>query len=185
MNPKVFFDFIRGNFGDLTQPQVDGYNALLAEYGTSGWQDHRWFAYLLATAWHETDFTMQPVKEAFWEPEVWRERHLRYFPWYGRGFVQLTWSTNYARADHELNLAGTLVHTPDLALNLDVAARIIFRGMEAGWFTGKTLGDFIHGDTCDYVNSRRIINGTDKANAIAAYAAKFDKCISAAEMVPA
>lgn len=184
MNLKTFFDFIRSQFGPLNQTQVDGYNALLAEYGASGWIDSRWFAYLLATAWHETDFTMQPVREAFWENEAWRERHLRYYPWYGRGFVQLTWATNYERADHELELNDTLIHDPDKALDLDIAARIIFRGMAEGWFTGRKLSDYINNNTCDYVDSRRIINGLDRAAAIAAYAQKFEKCIKAAEMVP-
>jgi hypothetical protein len=181
VNAQAFFNAIRSTFGPLSQTQVDGYNALLAGYADSQWQDPRWFAYLLATAWHETDFTMQPVKEAFWETEDWRHRNLRYYPWYGRGFVQLTWATNYERADHELNLIGALTRDPDLALNLSIATKVIFRGMAEGWFTGKKLGDYIFGDTCDYVGSRRIVNGLDKAAAIAVYATKFEKCVKALE----
>ena len=159
--------------------EVGDYKALLAEYVASKWTDPRWFAYLIATVWHETDFTMEPVREAFWLSELWREQHLRYYPWYGRGFCQLTWRANYARADSELGLNGTLLASPDLALDPDVAAKVIFKGMEEGWFTGHKLKDYIAGGTCDYVNARRIINGLDKASTIAAYAASFEKSLNA------
>lgn len=179
MNDKAFFDAVRTFFPTALdqQSQVDGFNALLAEYVASGWTDPRWFAYLLATAWHETDFTMQPVREAFWLSELWREQHLRYWPWYGRGFCQLTWRSNYAKADFELRFSGALLASPDKALELSIAAKVIFRGMDEGWFTGVRLRDHINVTTCDYVPSRRIINGLDKAAAIAAYAVSFAKCL--------
>ena len=57
---KPFFDHIRETLGPLSQSQVDGINALLA--ATDGMStDHR--AYVLATAWHETARTMQPITE--------------------------------------------------------------------------------------------------------------------------
>ena len=178
MNQKSVFDTVRAAFGPLSPQQVDGFNVLFSEYVASTWTDSRWFAYLLATAWHETGFTMEPVREAFWMSELWREQHLRYWPWYGRGFCQLTWKANYAKADSELGLNGALLATPDLALKSDVAAKVIFKGMDEGWFTGRRLKDYIAGGTCDYVNARRIINGLDKASAIAAYAASFEKSLN-------
>jgi hypothetical protein len=45
--------------------------------------------------------------------------------------------------------------------------------MKLGTFTGKTLDDYIAGSARDFRNARRIINGTDKAAAIAAYADTF------------
>lgn len=49
-------------------------------------------------------------------------------------------------------------------------------GMEAGRFTGKKLSDYLPGD---YVNARRIINGTDKAEQIAGYARQFEAALKA------
>lgn len=181
MDAKAFFDQVRAAFpGALhDQSHVDGFNAVLA--AVAAWPDIRWQAYAIATAWHETDFTMQPVREAFWETEDWRRKHLRYYPWYGRGFVQLTHLANYARADRELGLVGALVRDLDKALDPDLAGQIMVRGMTDGWSTTKKLSDYIHGTTCDYRQCRRIINGLDKAAAIAAYADKFEACLRAAQ----
>ena len=63
-----------------------------------------------------------------------------------------------------------LVHSPDLVLDPANAYRIMSYGMRQGAFTGVGLNRFIHGDTCDYVNARKIINGTDHAEMIAGYA---------------
>jgi hypothetical protein len=59
---KIFFDTVRENLagGKLTPGQVGGLDALLA--ATQG-LDVKHRAYLLATAWHETAFTMQPIVE--------------------------------------------------------------------------------------------------------------------------
>jgi peptidoglycan hydrolase-like protein with peptidoglycan-binding domain len=51
-------------------------------------------AYVLATTQWETNQTFKPVREAYWLSENWRKTHLRYHPFYGRGFVQLTWKNN-------------------------------------------------------------------------------------------
>src|SRR6185369_13816038 len=97
-------------------------------------------AYVLATAFWETAHTMRPVVEAYWLSEDWRRRNLRYYPWYGRGFVQLTWEKNYAHAERE---TGEPVHQdPARALDPVVAAKIAVTGMREGWFTGRALGDF-------------------------------------------
>src|SRR6476659_7530550 len=102
---------------------------------------------MLATIFLKTARTMQPIRE-------FGETHARYAPWYGRGFVQLTWKANYSRADRELGLGGSLIADPGRALEPKIAIAILFLGMSEGWFTGKKLGDTIHGTTCDYVNAR-------------------------------
>jgi hypothetical protein len=53
-------------------------------------------AYVLATTEWETDHTFKPVREAFWKDEAWRQVNLRYYPYYGRGYMQLTWEDNIA-----------------------------------------------------------------------------------------
>lgn len=40
-------------------------------------------AYLLATAEWETNYTFEPVKEAYWLSEAWRMGNLRYAPFFG------------------------------------------------------------------------------------------------------
>ena len=67
---------------------------ILNECRKEGLSD-RHTAYVLATAYHETAHTMKPVREAFWLSEGWRRDNLRYYPWYGRGYAQLTWRRNY------------------------------------------------------------------------------------------
>lgn len=148
--------------------------------------DVRHAAYMLATAWHETAKTLRPIAEygkgrgrKYGQPG----RHGGQVA-YGRGFVQLTWDTNYAKADDKLNLRGALVRNYDLAMDPEIAYRIMSIGMHEGWFTGKKLRDYIHGERRDYLNARRIINGTDKAALIAGYAGDFEKALRAATIQP-
>jgi putative chitinase len=131
-------------------------------------------AYVLATGQWETAHTMEPVKEAYWLSEEWRKNNLRYYPWYGRGFVQLTWEENYKRAQKELGLGTQLTDDPDKALDPVIAAQVIVRGMTEGWFTGKKLSDYITLQKSDFVNARCIVNGTDKASDISALAQGYD-----------
>lgn len=182
----AFFNAIRPMFGTLSQSQVNGIETLLA--ATSGLEITQ-RAYLLATAYHETARTMQPVRETLArtsEEAVRRlDRHFRnrrsnryWTPdaegksWHGRGYVQLTHRANYERAGANLDV--DLVSDPDRAMHPDVAARILVRGCLEGWFTGKRLADYLPGD---YVNARRVVNGLDKANAIAGYARQFEAAL--------
>jgi hypothetical protein len=179
-----FFDSIRHYLagGSLTQAQVDGCSVLLAWYDTENpplpdrhHLDDRTFAYCLATAWHETAFTMQPVIEYGGEEYL---KSKPYYPWYGRGYVQLTWEDNYRKQDDKLGLGGTLMQNPDLALDPAIATKVLLLGMADGDFTGKRLGTYFTDDLTDWYNARRIVNGTDKASEIAAYAEKFCNAIT-------
>jgi hypothetical protein len=179
-----FYQSVHASFGALDQPQVDGFNTLLQAFGVARWP-LSWAAYGLATAWHETNKTLQPVREAYWLSEEWRKANLRYYPHYGRGYVQLTWPKNYARADEELDLGGKLVADPDLALKPDVAAKVAVRGMEGGWFTGKSLRDYLplsgRAGFDAYTQARRIINALDKAAEIAKVAQQFEAALIAGD----
>lgn len=178
----------RGLLGpSLDQSEVDGLSAILAACGAANWGP-RWTAYALATADRETGGTMQPISEYGGTSYFTRlydvtgrdplraKAHGNTAPgdgprYRGRGYVQLTWKNNYARAGRELGF--DLVAQPDLAKRPDIAAAVMVRGMEEGWFTGKKLADYISGERCDYVNARRIINGTDHAKEIAAEAEQY------------
>lgn len=179
---EAFFASVRQTFGPLSELQVQGFQTLLQEFGVSRWP-LAFAAYGLGTAWHETNATMQPVREAYWLSEAWRKANLKYFPWYGRGYVQLTWEANYKRADEELALDGTLIANLDLALKPDIAARIIVHGMEGGWFSAKRLADYLplsgRAGFDAYTAARHIINGTDQAEKIAKEALSFEAALIA------
>ena len=51
--------------------------------------------------------------------------------------------------------------------------------MADGDFTGKSLSNYISAGKCDYVEARRIVNGTDRAHKIAGYAAEFEVALRA------
>lgn len=132
-------------------------------------------AYVLATALWETAQTMKPVREAFWLSEDWRKQNLRYYPWYGRGYVQLTWERNYREAGNKIGVA--LTKSPDLAMDPKHAATILVQGMKEGWFTGMRLDNYITLQASDFVEARRVVNGTDKAETIAGIAKDYDEAL--------
>jgi hypothetical protein len=128
-------------------------------------------AYVLATVEWETARTFKPVREAFWLSEEWRKDNLRYFPFYGRGFVQITWEKNYKKYSDILGI--DLVTEPDLAMKENVALFILVHGFKTGVFTGRKIADYISDLQTDYINARRCINGTDHAEDIARLAEKY------------
>ncbi|HEY2454148.1 MAG TPA: peptidoglycan-binding protein [Scandinavium sp.] len=147
-----------------------------------------WLAYILATTYHETAATMQPIEEygkgaghSYGEPDP--ETGQIYD---GRGYVQLTWKDNYQKSQDEVVNFQTmkcdvpLVMQPDLAMTPWIAAQVAIVGMSQGWFTGKSLSDYLTETSTDYVNARRIINGTDKAQTIAAYATETQEALALA-----
>lgn len=129
-------------------------------------------AYILATAYWETARTMKPVVEAYWLSEGWRKRNLRYYPYYGRGYVQLTWKDNYERAGKKLKT--DFIKYPGLLETAEYAAPILVIGMKEGWFTGKKLSDYLRIGYLDYKGARRIVNGTDKDDIIAGIAKDYE-----------
>lgn len=197
----AFFCAIRPLFdGALTQANVDGINSILDAWKTAGTGNRRDLAYILATAYHETAHTMQPVKETgnATNPnpadslvkqrltKAWKAGKMRWVKsdywsggWFGRGFVQLTHKANYETASKKLGV--DLIANPDKAMIPEVAAIILVRGMVEGWFTGKKLADYPN----DFVLSRAIVNGKDRAGDIAAYAYTFLAALEAGEAVAA
>lgn len=128
-------------------------------------------AYVLATVEWETGRTFRPVREAYWLSEDWRKENLRYYPYYGRGFVQITWENNYKKYSAILGI--DLVNHPDSAMKENVALFILVHGFKTGTFTGRKITEYINVLRTDFVNARRCINGTDKANEIAGLADKY------------
>ena len=196
MNRAKFFAAVREPLfdGALSTTQVSGTEAILTEAGRRGTL-RKHLAYMLATTYHETAATMQPIKErggAAYLKKMYdingarpaKARELgntspgdgvRYC---GRGDVQLTGRRNYERAGKKIGV--DLVSNPDLAMVPENAAKIMFDGMAEGWFTDRKLSDYLSDAKSDYVNARRIINGTDDANQIAGYAVRFEAALRAA-----
>lgn len=128
-------------------------------------------AYVLATTQWETAQTFQPVKEAYWLSETWRKTNLRYYPYYGRGYVQLTWKNNYQT--YSGLIGRDMVADPDIALEPAVSLFVLVHGFKTGAFTGRKITDYISEHQTDFVAARRCINGTDKASEIAQIARDF------------
>lgn len=183
--------------GRLSQSQVDGFNMVFGVWEESFMTRTplTQLAVCLATMKWETAGTMQPIREhgdrAYFfkmydkdgsRPKVAAalgntqagdgERYC------GRGDVQLTGRANYRRATkrlRELGLIGAdadLEADPAIAQSPRIAALIMFLGMEEGWFTGKSLDSLVDGEVdgdehADFLASRAIINGTDRAAEIA------------------
>lgn len=177
----LFTDKFKGNGG---AKQIAGLDLLLDEFERRGDFSLEELAYILATTFHETAYTMQPIKE------MGGDRYLKskkYYPWYGRGYVQLTWKTNYVKAGKKLGL--DLITNPDVVMQPNIAVQILFQGMRDGWFTGKSLSSYLDGVDEDdkeqlreFSNARRIINGTDKQVKIGKEALKFYKALKKAEV---
>lgn len=184
---ELDFNVIRNQFGRLNQPQVDGFNAILKainEWGGDA-KNPLYVAYMLATAWHETAHTMKPIEEygkgkgkrygSNIDINGTRYTGLKHL-YYGRGYVQLTWLTNYKNMGKVLDV--DLVNKPELALDHYIASKIMIYGMLHGSFTGKKLSNYLKKGTLEeFKQARRIINGMDKATNIAYQAQAFLQAI--------
>jgi hypothetical protein len=194
--------------GRLRGLQVEGIEAIL-----KGWEErfphgHRQaLAYVLATAFHETAATMQPVRETLAKTDAAavarldaafaagrlssvRTPYWRFDgsgkTWLGRGLVQLTHKRNYQAMS---KLTGVdLVADPARAMQMDVAVAILIEGMRAGSFTGRRLDHYFgaagaagaaKAASPDWTGARRIINGTDRAALVGAHAKLFDEALAA------
>lgn len=158
---------------ELTHKQIEGMEAILTYWENNGFHDGRHLAYILATTFHETARTMQPIEEyGKGKTRPYGKPHpITGKTYYGRGFVQLTWYDNYVKAGKIVN--EDFINYPELACDLKYATEILVEGMTVGLFTGKKLSDYFNDTKEDPINARRIINGTDKAELIAGYYYKF------------
>jgi len=213
MDRAKFFAALRAAklFGrTLPQGAVDGTEHLLAvqeKYLPGMPLDE--LAYDLATAFHETAATMQPIKERGqksyfdkYEPGTKIGKVLGNtqkgdgYRFRGEGHVQNTGRRNAGVATRRLNelfgLGIDLVKKPDLRGDPLISALSLFIGNREGWWTGKALGAFLDGidedddaDLREFIKARAVVNGTDKAEKIGREALVFEAALKLAGYVGA
>ena len=195
---KGGFDIIRKAFGKLSESQVSAFNHIVSAMDADKSTSYPQGAYILATIWHETATTMQPIAEygkgkgriyGTWyrnskdqlytfkdgsKTTAYLSDDYPYL-YYGRGYVQLTWFDNFKKASEKLK--HDFLNNPDDVMQIEHATNILLLGMKDGWFTGRKLSDYINQSKKDYLNARRIINGMDKTSLIAGYAETFEKAL--------
>jgi putative chitinase len=193
-DPAAFFAALRASKvlgGTLEQREVDGCSAILE--ACKGWPVS-WAAYALATAVIETAGAMQPIKEYGGEGYFRKQYDIQGdrpakarelgnltpgdgAKYAGRGYVQLTGRVNYDRAERALGHPFTA--SPDLALVQQHAAAIMRQGMEGGWFTGRSLADYLPAVATreQFRAARKVINGQDRADEIAGFAMLFQAAL--------
>ncbi|MDQ1212479.1 glycoside hydrolase family 19 protein [Pantoea anthophila] len=170
----MFLDAIKVNEYDFSTREST-IHAIIEESRKQGLNLHSQIAYILATVKRETGDTFQPVREGDWSghtsTDEYRRKHYRYYPYYGRGYVQITWDYNYKAYSEKLGV--DLFSQPDKALEPNNALFILIDGFKNGVFTGKKLSDYVNDIESDFFNARKCINGLDHAAQIKEFANEF------------
>lgn len=201
MNREKFFAQVKKTVfrGKMTQEQVDGLNNLLNVWFDNYYdQNVQHLAYNLATAYHETAHTMQPIMErgsrSYFNKYNAGTRLGRVlgntepgdgYRFRGAGHVQNTGRRNARKATEELNKAFNLgidlEKNPEKRLDPFISAHSLFLGNLQGWWTGKGLMKYLDEDDidefADYQRARYVVNGKDKRTLIAQYAVRFENAL--------
>jgi hypothetical protein len=191
INRKKFFDTVRESLfnGVLTQRQVDGMNYLLDAWekyfeAAAGKQSIPWLSYAMATCHHETAYLHSPIEEygKGSGKEYGETVPPHWVAYYGRGFVQCTWLSNYQKAEKILretyHLECPCVEYPSRMLEHLPAALTMYDGLIGGWFTGAKLADFFNEKKEDPYEARTCVNGHDHASTIESYYWKFKEALA-------
>ncbi len=135
-------------------------------------------AYVLATAYHETAATMQPIEEYGKGRNRTYGHKVKYsgkpyndtaHVYYGRGYTQNTWYENYEKLSKANNRGWDFLNHPELLLQAEPSAWATIYAMTTGLYTGKKLGHYFNAEVKDPINARRIINGLDCTYKIQGY----------------
>lgn len=205
MDMERFFNDARGIIGGkLKQKQVDTINAIVASADNRN-VSNAWLAYILATAQGESgmdyskrenmNYSAERISEVFKRLHG-REQELARKPmalanaayanmlgngdessgdgwrYRGGGLVQLTGKSNYAKL--------SLDAAPERAATLEYGVPALFDGMIYGMYTGESLSDHTGNGGVDFVQARRVVNGTFEAAKYAAWAERWLDALRAA-----
>ena len=201
MERKIFYDTIKTSLfnSKLSDTQVEGMEAILSEWEKQQLTDFRWLAYILATAFHETAKTMQPIEEfgKGKNHDYGKKLKMGGGPgkrvsyttpdklYYGRGHTQNTWYENYQALTNAANKEGRnwdFLNAPELLLTMEPSIWATFYAMQHGLYTGRRLMQYFNDTTEDWVNARKIINGLDRAELIAGYGKTFFAALKQADV---
>lgn len=120
------------------------YPLILKALDEKGIADHDMVLYTFATIRCETS-SARPIAEIQGE-------YARYAPYFGRGYVQLTWDYNYRAAGEALGI--DLLNNPDLVMEPWTSARILAWYMKG--HEGRLRDAFASGDLAA---ARKVVNG--------------------------
>ncbi|WP_415770304.1 hypothetical protein [Pseudomonas sp. LB3P38] len=151
-------------------------------------------AYVIGTAYRESEGSMlSTTKEKLWclTEESCRamgkelKKYAKIDPktnknYVGRGYAQLTWSENYLKFGKLLSLTPNtaLYINPDLAMDPEIAARILTIGMYRGEFTKYKLENFFSNSKEEWIKARKIVNPhSPRAHVTAGYGMLFYECL--------
>jgi len=189
-----FFAAYRAAFGPIPADKpyiISGLKRHLWGFETyyGWWDDLDQIANALAQVRRETAYSYTPVAEAYYlgdatKPNFYSgntahvrriQENFRYYPFFGRGDIQLTWEENYrkmntylrkyfpeivAEVEVQFGKPFDLVKYPQLALHGKVSFATYTVGMHLGVFRpGKTLDRYITPTKVDHYMAREVVNG--------------------------
>lgn len=184
INTSIFFEEISKKLfkHTLTDPQRINISCCIEEFEKRGLKDLRFLAYILATIYHETGATMEPIEEIGKGRRKPYGMHLKYDNtvytdtmniFYGRGHTQNTWYENYKALTRAAKLIGKpeldFFNHPELLLQVEPSIWATFYSMIRGLYTGKRLSQYFNEKVDDPEGARWIINRQDKAKEISEY----------------
>jgi len=168
----------------ITKEKANNIRLIVSECARQGVTDARQIAYILGTVAHECDF--RSIKEIRAKPgtDVWKMQEKYWHTgFYGRGFSQLTWAKNYNKFSPIVGV--DLVKNPEMVLKPEIGALILVYGMRRGTFVSNGLESLTRLDryfneiTTNWIDARRIVNGTFMADRVADAAQKIFALIEA------
>lgn len=182
-----------GNSGINAQGQANSKteheNKIIAECIKQGVTDKKQIAYILASAYHESDRYQTQTEYASGaayegRSDLGNTQAGDGVKFKGRGYVQITGRRNYTL--YSQKTGKDLVGNPDLvAQEQDLSRFILVDGMKNGTFTGDKLGDYLGGTRSDYIGARGIVNGSDRASLIAGYAQDYETRLTSGDLAGA
>lgn len=186
MTRQAFYDEVAVKLfkGSLPAWQQQPLDQIMAEAKRRGGRSIYDVAYTMATAHHETSRFKYDEEIGEGSGDVYGQPVYLYrkktVSFHGRSWPQHTWLGNYAKLSVRATLAFQrhidFVNNPDMIKDDPVMEGwAMWEGMITGFWTGKNLADYTDAaGVLDYVEARRIVNGTDKADLIAGYAREYE-----------
>jgi hypothetical protein len=103
--------------------------------------------------------------------------------YFGRGYVQLTWWANYARAGAAIGRGFDLLVDPEIVKQPTVAYELMSYGMRTGgiFANGNSFNDYFDSTDTDYEGARAMVNPDNHGAEIAKIAQKFEAVLRKAK----